>query len=264
VIIRASSLPIHADCGRRMIAQSYPKLVEEAGFALVPRAQHIAGILGTAFHAACASILRNIQVDGNVDVAAAKQTALESYESAVLAGVEWDKTTPEVAVMQLGRMIDAWLPYGLTLKPAQIEQELTSTIPGTKHQLRGHIDLRTEDGVIHDHKTGANKTSSCVQQMGAYSLLARGNGLPVTGLSRDFMRRSPKTKAQDEIKPQALNVRQAELAATKQIERVVTELDKFTATGDPWVFEANPNTILCSQRLCPAWGTKFCTLGETK
>lgn len=263
MIIRASSLPSYSDCARKTVAQNYPKLVEEAGYALNPRSQHIAGVLGTAFHAACAVVLRAIQAGAQVSAETAKTAALESYDATLAGGIEWDNTTPEVAVLQLNRMIDSWIPYGITLKPAQVEQELTATI-SSDYKLRGHLDLRTEDGVIHDHKTGARKGASCASQLGGYSLLARANGLSVTGLSRDFMRRTPRMKTQDEIQQQALNVRECELAATHTIERIATELDKFKATGNPWVFNANPNTIVCGQRFCPAWGTKFCTLGESK
>jgi hypothetical protein len=28
--------------------------------------------------------------------------------------------------------------------------------------------------------------------------------------------------------------------------------------GDPWAFQSNPNSVLCGERFCPAWGTDFC------
>jgi hypothetical protein len=29
--------------------------------------------------------------------------------------------------------------------------------------------------------------------------------------------------------------------------------------GDPWAFAANPSSMLCSAKFCPAYGSDFCT-----
>jgi hypothetical protein len=39
---------------------------------------------------------------------------------------------------------------------------------------------------------------------------------------------------------------------------------QFNATGDVNCFMANQMSMMCSDKYCPAWGTKFCELSGEK
>jgi len=62
----------------------------------------------------------------------------------------------------------------------------------------------------------------------------------------------------------------AETAATNIIRHIEGDLRTFREgdparrilPGDPWSFVANPASILCSPKYCPAFGTQFCREGD--
>ena len=65
-------------------------------------------------------------------------------------------------------------------------------------------------------------------------------------------------------------VAQAETAASNILRHIAGDLETFRngdpvrriLPGDPWAFQANPSSILCSPKYCPAFGTTFCHEGD--
>ena len=86
----------------------------------------------------------------------------------------------------------------------------------------------------------------------------RGTVLPDAALDQLF--REARTYVAWQPKPvtETQDVREIETAAIQVLAKMVTDIDEFRRTGDPWSFLANPNSRLCSPDWCKAWGTDFC------
>ena len=48
------------------------------------------------------------------------------------------------------------------------------------------------------------------------------------------------------------------------VRKIVQDVKLFRETQDPWSFVANPNSFLCSDKFCPAFGSKFCGAWRVK
>jgi hypothetical protein len=57
-------------------------------------------------------------------------------------------------------------------------------------------------------------------------------------------------------------VAQCENVAMSLIRKLERDYKEFLETGDPNTFLANPASMLCSEKYCPAWGTGFCQFGR--
>jgi hypothetical protein len=164
--------------------------------------------------------------------------------------------------MQILRITQAYMPVAQAIDAKAVELELAATIaPGWK--LTGHIDLYTHAQEVDDLKTGAVRRPYQAQ-LGGYSLLAKSNGMPVKGVGITFVPRGKKTKPQPPAERQPYNIAVAEKAAYATINQIRADVEKFQQTGDPYSFPANPMSLMCSAKYCPAHGTKFCKLHISK
>jgi hypothetical protein len=58
----------------------------------------------------------------------------------------------------------------------------------------------------------------------------------------------------------------AEVAAVSVLRHIAADIKVFREgdaergilPGDPWAFQANPSSILCSAKFCPSHGSNFC------
>lgn len=220
----------------------------------------IGNSVGTACHEGINTLLLE-RMDGRT----ADPQALSAKKFADLSkgGMEFDKETPnfEVARYQMERMIAAYLPVALTLKPTRVEFSLKQLIdPQKRFWLTGHPDIAEEDSII-DLKFG-KRERPYEAQLGAYSLLGRTIGMNISRLEVHHTKRGAKTKPQPDPVITRYDQRVAEVTARKTLDIVIPMVEKFKETGDPWSFPANPNSQLCSKKWCSAWGTDFCDLGR--
>jgi hypothetical protein len=249
-------------------AKSYEWLVRAKGFELRPRTsgmKNIGNVSGTAGHKAFTRFFENRRSSGEIDETLLYTTANENLAENI-DGVEWDKTTPESAGIsgaqfQLKRMLDAYLPTAMTIKPKHLELELITPLD-TDFEFKGEMDIVEEDGTIRDMKFGKN-VYPYEAQLGGYYLLLEKNGYEPNGrLIVDHTPRTAKTKPQKPTEVIEYNKDTAVVAADRTAEEIMRQITKFKETGDPWSFPANPNTFLCSKTWCPAHSTPFCDMGR--
>lgn len=254
-------LPSFNDCARAAVAKSYSRVVTAHGFEIAERRPSIGAAVGTAIHKAVEIPLRRLAgetVEGDgLDI------AMAAFGKEVEPGCEWDATTktmPE-ARRQIEEMSAAYIQSMNTRpKPRFVEMKLDARIhPGWV--LTGTIDLVTVDGVIDDLKTGSIKRPYQAQ-LGAYGILfdSQGSLGESTALQTTWMKRVRGSKGFSPSGIQTIPYDKdvSESYAWATLERVAETVDKFSASGNPDDIPANPMSLMCSPRYCPAYGTSFC------
>lgn len=258
--IRASMLPSYNDCARRTAAKQYRKDVEAHGFELRKLPPSIGAAVGTAVHKVVESILRGKMETGTPGTLdAGMEKGLASFREEIAPGAEWDATTPNsmAAEEQIKRLASAYLPRVPSVTPEAVELSLEVDSGGWA--VTGHIDLLTAEGRVEDLKTGSIRRPYQAQ-LGAYSLLARSNGYEVKELGTLFIPRVRPKVPQPMPEWQAYPRGVSEAAAFSTIENIKRDMTAFLADGDPYHLPANPMSLVCSPRYCPAFGTSFCRL----
>ncbi len=268
-IIRASSLSGYGDCPRRAAARVFRREVEAAGYPLRELPNGIGAAVGTAVHAAAALTLKARMASGTLAPPGdARDAARDALREAAGEGIVFDRGTPDLpaAEAQALRMADAWRD-GIApgIDPVAVEERLEAeVVPGLV--LSGQSDvIAREAGRVRDLKTGARRGHHR-PQLGAYSLLARTHGVDVRAAAEYFVARVPLSKPQPAAETHVHDIAGAEVAAMAVLRRIDADLhafrygdpDRSLAPGEPWAFLANPSSMLCSDRWCPAHGTRFC------
>ena len=260
--IRCSMLPAYGDCARRTVGRQYPKLLVEHGFELRKTLPSVGAAIGTAVHAAAAAMLR-VKRDGPPNPED-QLDPLASFREEIANGVEWDATTPRLATAekQIASLIRAYLLRLKDVEPVLIEQDFKATVPNCDGwELTGRLDLYTADKVIDDLKTGA-LPRPYIYQLGGYALLMDANGYEVRGVGTTFVKRVGITKPQPEPVPAPYDLDTALKCAWAAIQEIRRDVEAFAETGNPYTLRANPMSMMCSQKYCPAWGTAFCTVHQ--
>ena len=269
VKIRASALPSWGDCARRTAAKSFPREIEARGFALRRTSPTVGAAAGTATHHALAAALRAKLANPSISpddlrglVVPLSRDAVDVFLLEIGAGVTWDDVTPNslAAQQQIVRMTRAGLSLVDDLEPRLVEAPLEASI-GDGWDLTGSLDLLTADGRLEDFKTGA-LVRPYQAQLGAYSLLAKAAGYEVRSTAIAFIPRSPVSKPQKPPRRTEYDVDVAERHAWATAQRAKREMTAFLESGDPEALPANPMTMMCGARFCPAHGTSFCRLVE--
>jgi hypothetical protein len=271
IVIRASSLNYYADCPRRSATRIFWHDVKDAGYQLRQTAAGVAALMGTSLHAAGAWAL-GIKARGE-DLPPEKMVgefAVNDFGTALgnSSDVQWDDVTPrrDTAQRQMERQARSYITtIAPAIQPLMIETRLEATI-AEDVVLSGMPDtICQERERVRDLKTGRRR-SNCRPQLGAYSLLARSNGIVINELAEDTVPRTPLTKPQPDAQVFMHNIADAETAAARIIGMIQHDVQTFRhgdderkiPAGDAWAFAANPNSMLCSDRFCPAHGTSFC------
>lgn len=269
-VIRASSLPGYTDCPRRWAARTLFKEVVKAGYDIVRDLPPSVGAsVGTATHSGAAFIMTEKMKSGGLgNQTEAEQHALENFDEAAKTGVLWDEATPNMndAQKQVVRMVKvfrgALAPH---IEPIAVERRLEARV-GDDFLLSGQSDMQTiEPGRIRDLKTGRFPRTHYAQ-LGAYSLLARtAHPEQVTKeVCVDFIQRVPLAKPQPEPVIDNYNQVVAEQAAMSTIARIKADVNEFRRritdgkAPPEHAFLANPASMLCSPKWCPAFGSSFC------
>lgn len=261
--IRCSSLPTYADCARRMVGRSFDWLVQDAGFKLREIGANIGSATGTATHAAAAYMLQEkIDNGGLGNVTEMEQIGVQSLEESIKYGVAWDATTPNLdigtkQVIRQSRVYRGQVAPKLT--PINVEVRLEASTP-SGNVLSGQTDNISEavGTALHDLKTGV-KARANMLQYGLYALLRAAHRLPTDAIVEDYIKRVGYHKEQPDAQRIEYPVDEAKRTASFVLKRLEDDLGEFQQTGNPLVFMANPASMLCSEKWCSAWGTKFCT-----
>ncbi len=258
MLIRCSSLPAYDDCARRTAARLFHAEVIDAGFTLNKTAQNVGAAVGTATHAAVAYLLLEKMHTGNVSVNSSTiDCGNEALINATKHGVMWDDVTPTLStgIKQVDRHVRTYAnTIAREITPVAVEQELTLTTR-EGNTLSGHLDQSVNG--VRDLKTGKFRGGN-IKQYGGYSLLLRGNGNESNSVVEDYIRRVSLQDNQPAPVSTAYDVNVAEQAAARLIQRIERDYAEFRVEGDVQAFPANPTSMLCGPKFCPAWGTDFC------
>lgn len=271
-VIRASSLPGYSDCSRRWAARTLHAELKEAGYDVGEhKMTSIGASVGTGVHGGAAMLLIEKMNNGNVSdsvITQAGDFAISELSEKSKEGVLWDKATENMndAQKQTLRMLTAYrLGVMPNINPVAVERRLEADL-GDGFMLSGQSDLQTlQPGDIRDTKTGTIARMHFAQ-IGSYSLLARTRHkeLPVTELHVDFIPRVSMKKPQPAPIVEEYDQSVAEHAAQATIDHIKTAVAEFrrrVTSGDAPpenAFLANPSSMLCSAKWCPAHGTNFC------
>lgn len=270
VFVRASSLSGYADCPRRSAAKLFKAEILAAGYDLRETDRNIGASIGTAVHAAAAMTLREKMERGApAPLSAATDCAVEEYRTIAEEGMLFDRETPtgNAAETQIVRMVDTFQRAVVPeIEPVIVEERMEANT-GFGLVLTGQSDvLAREPGRLIDLKTGKRQAMHA-PQICAYSLLSKSHGLPVNEAAVKFIQRVPVSKPQPEPVTTPYALAQAENAAVNVLRHIKGDLQTFREgnqelgilPGDAWSFAANPSSMLCSAKWCPAHGTQFCT-----
>lgn len=255
-------LPGYADCARRAAAKQWPGMVSEAGFEIRRLGPAIGAAIGTAVHAASEAVLRGRLNGGyqRLAVEDALAIALTKMREEIETGAIWDASTPTLAVaeFQIGRMLRAALPHLLTVEPAAVELPLAADL-GDGFEMTGHVDCIDRAGHLDDWKTGSVRRPYQAQ-LGGYALLARANGWTILTVGITWIPRGRQSRPQPPPERQQYDAAAAERAAWGIAQQIKRDVGEFRRTHQPEAFGANPMSMMCSQRYCPAWGTEWCRM----
>jgi len=274
-VIRCSALTTYPDCNRRGAARLFWREIVAAGFRLRPTPRGIGAAVGSAVHKAAEYALNEKAHSGELPPASAATDAARDTLTEELGGgeVAFDATTGSRAEA-LRQVISMTKAYHRVVAPKVIpiivEERLEAEVsPGLI--LSGQPDVvAREPHKVRDLKTGARAGASHAPQIGGYSLLARTHGFDIAEAAIDFVQRVGANKPQPSPTSKAVAVTLAETAASNILRHIEGDLRTFREgdearhilPGDPWAFQANPSSILCSPKYCPAFGTEFCREGD--
>ncbi len=263
ILIRASSLSGYSDCPRRAAARIFRRHIEAAGYVLRDLPNNIGATVGTAVHAAAATMLKHKAEHGTLGSEAdSTEIGIESLREGMAPGVMMDRETPDMnaAEQQVTRMARVYrVQVAPGIQPLTVEERLEAQVkPGLV--LTGQSDvIAREPGKVRDLKSG-KKLGNHAAQVGAYSLLARSSGTDITSAGIDFVQRVSMKKPQPDAVHQEIKLALAESAAVNVLRRMAEDLKVFREgnpalrlqPGDNWAFLPNPSSMLCSAKWCPA------------
>jgi hypothetical protein len=267
--IRSSILPSYPDCPRRAVAKQFRRKFEKLGYTFRELPPSVGAAAGTATHTGCEQILRARHSGRDISLDEALAPAFAGFEEETGKGAIWDDTTPNAntARQQISRMVLAYqqlkiTPLTVNGEPA-VELSLEADC-GDGWKLTGHIDVIDDHGWPRDTKTGA-LVRPYAAQLGGYSLLVRSNRItPVNGLCIDFIQRVGKTRHQPPCVTHVYPVAAAERRAMGIVNRIKQDMTQFDETGNVESFMANDNSMMCSDKYCPAFNSDFCELTKVR
>jgi hypothetical protein len=268
LVIRPSSLNNWDDCQARTFAKSYPHLMVAKGYELREIPRHIGAVVGTSVHAGAEHLQRKRLTTGEMGKTdEAVEFAITRMQEEIDQGeVAWDYDTSRVgdAQTQIQRMVFAYRrDVAEQIKVVALEERLVANFSDTI-VISGQMDvLSILPGALRDIKTGKRR-SYCLPQVGTYSSLARAHGHQIETIVEDYVKRVPVNKDQPPVDTITMDRRVAESVARRTILSMDAAVRKFQETGDRHAFTRNPNSALCSDRFCPAYGTAACPEGTMK
>jgi hypothetical protein len=258
--IRASMLPAYTDCPRRAAAKQWKQIIIDMGFVLRETPLSIGGAVGTSCHEASKCMVQCKMQGERHDRNDVIDAALSSLHTETAGGVSMDETTGTMndAEKQVLFLSSAFESDVLPLVNA-VELEYRSTARISEDaELSGRFDLEDADETIDDWKYGS-KLRYYGSQLGGYSILRKSRmGKSPKRLSIYHLPRFPVKKTYPGTSRYFYEVEACERAAYYTTMRIKADIERFIKTSNPWCFPANPMSVLCSDKYCPARGTSFC------
>lgn len=258
---------------------AFRREIEAAGYPLRTTDRHIGGIVGTAVHKGVEVTLRGKMESGGTP--APLSQASEAAAGTVIAQmsdgppVTFDANSPsrDFAIRSAIKMTAA---YHSHVAP-KIMPKIVETRLEAKHPLRpeilvsGQADtiagtpqvLVAEQIGVRDTKTGTRRRANQAQ-LGTYVLLYRAHGGNPVSVKEDFIPRVRPEKPQPPPLTIDYDLELAIQSAAALLERIADAYLDFRLRVEnghrppEWAFTANPASILCSAKFCPAHGTRWC------
>lgn len=257
----------YADCMLRGIVVNQPTMVRQTGFTVRPHVRRIGALVGTACHAGIqndlSSIMASAERPSERDIG---EIAVENFRSNSEGNpVVFDQLTSDIndAHHQICQITAChYNRYAPVSKPVLVEQRLWCQI-GNDVVLTGQPDYIVSDMDIIDIKTGAPK--NYLLQFAGYGILANTNGYSIRGCEVIGIPRSKRNRRiepySQRTSPEVLN--HGAIPVAIELIRQIRDAVSTFATA-PEQVPCNPTSTLCSDRYCPAWGTKICRLTTNK
>jgi hypothetical protein len=261
--IRSSMLTSYCDCPRRAAAKQWRKMLEDMGYTIKRLPFSIGAAIGTSVHVSSKLILDNKKNTGVINnVSESIDLGISELDNQISEGIQYDSTTQtkNEAQQQIQTIIWTFGDHvAPTINPreteiyrkAQIEPEIT---------FDGSCDIETSEDAIIDTKSGA-RLRPCQAQLGGYSILKKStSGTSASAVSQNYIPRTAVKKTFPGPINQIYDVGLCERAAFAMIHCIARDVKTFIKTQNPWSFPANPTSMLCSEKWCPAYKTNFCDL----
>jgi len=269
--IRCSGLPGVTDCARRSAAKTFKKHLEDDGYKFTVLPPSVGAVVGTSAHKGVEQAMIAKFYRKQATAADILGPAMEAFKKETETGCIFDDTTPNhnVAEQQIRTLVSAYINGpGKTVVPLRmpdgtpaIELALRANA-GDGFTLTGTVDL-AEDHGVEDFKTGSLSRNYSAQ-LGGYGLLAKSNGIikDLQHLRIQFCKRVPKSKQQPQCQTQSYPVELSMQYALAIVNHVKRDWMDYKANQNiEMAFIANPCSLLCSPKYCPAYGTNFCQHG---
>lgn len=259
--IRASALNSFADCPRREVMRMLreelaalpQKIVVDEGKTFTGSKE-----AGTEIHQAFSAAIKGEQPEQMAEIRDRMEETWREHGKLDLAPSDTDSLTKNVQRVNVAMpvLFEFINDHGAELAGMESERQLKGHF-GTEIEISGKPDL-IGNGKVFDLKTG-RRLGDWSRQLAAYSALAGGSGefelialhLPVFNVDKTpIMTR----KKYDPVL--------AKKEMEKAIEHLALCVKIYRASGyDSLSLMGNPNSMFCSPRTCPIWGTEKCSLG---
>lgn len=260
--IRSSILPSYPDCPRRAAVKMFRQVIAESGFDdLRTLENHVGAAVGTGAHKV-ASIIMESKRDGIqiVNLDQAVEVGIDTFRKEIVDGAIFDQTTPAKndAEHQIRALVDSFRHEVAPQIDPEFVEFRREAIKGSEIVLSGQPDVETKTNEIADWKFGS-KFPIAQAQLGAYAILRRSAGQARPAVVTTWhLPRTKRGSAYPGASRKVYSVDFCEKTAFATIARIQKDFNNFVASKDPFCFPANPMSILCSSKFCPAWGTSFC------
>ncbi len=261
-LIHCSSTPQFPDCERRWAARNIAAEIKAAGYELHETLRHIGAAIGSATHAGIAFIMRDRIKTGTWHPKPdASDCSLEVFVEEVASGpILWDDVTSDAltAEKQILRQVRTYNQFAMgRFIPAMVESRKAANHPSGL-VATGKTDITVaQPAKLIDCKTGRHQRANGAQY-GGYSRILRAHDNPVDALEEHYLPRLPLSKEQPEPIIINLDLKVAERAFDRIMQRIADCLNDWRKTKDPGAFIANPQSMLCNEKFCPAWDTEWC------
>jgi len=253
-------------------ARQWPELLGNAGYDLPRRRISVLASVGTGTHAATTYQLNDIIRTGNLgSLDDSIAVGLQAFRDDIVEGVQYDDSISNAneAERQIGRLARLYYVVAAPrIRPRRTEYALKATMGNAI--ISGRPDVVTVTGPftcgVRDTKTGRRMRNHHAQ-LGAYSLLvktdesAMGSGILPDALGVDFLKRGSASTA-PEYKAKIYPVGECEKLAWATMKSICFTMERFTKSGNPDEWQMNPNSILCSEKWCPAYASTWCFIGR--
>lgn len=264
--IRSSMLPSYPDCPRRGAAKQFRELIINAGFTLRNLMPSIGAAIGTGCHSGAINLLNDVILSGVPGSKSdAEELSIIRFREQIELGVVWDSITCKNndAEKQIRILLNSFLLEALPqIKPKFTEFARLAVLGEIENT--GHTDIETIENGIDDLKFGA-QFRPYHSQLGDYAILRESMaGGKVESLRLFHMPRVSLKKNYPGMSVFHYDIRESKNAAWYTIRMIRGQVLKFIETKNPWSFPANPMSMMCSEKYCPAHGTDFCKMACVK